>query len=47
MQPVLPQLSTQRLVLRFASEADASELLDFYTRNRGFFERTNPARGHG
>jgi ribosomal-protein-alanine N-acetyltransferase len=40
----LPRLSTDRLVIRFLDDEDAPEVLDFYTRNRAFFEQTNPAR---
>jgi ribosomal-protein-alanine N-acetyltransferase len=40
----LPVLETPRLRLRFAEAADADQLVDFFTRNRAFFERTNPAR---
>jgi ribosomal-protein-alanine N-acetyltransferase len=42
MEP--PVLDTPRLQLRLAEARDADEILDFFTRNREFFERTNPGR---
>jgi ribosomal-protein-alanine N-acetyltransferase len=44
VKKALPRIETSRLVLRLLEPADAAAALDYHTRNRRFFERTNPPR---
>lgn len=40
----LPVLKTRRLILRLAERDDASQIVDYFERNREFFRATDPVR---